>query len=346
MDFMNKLFISHTNEESKIAIVIKEKIQIHFLGIIDVFVSSDYEGIPLGKLWIDEIKNALNNCDMMISIVSEESISRPWINLEFGFAISRNIPVVFICHGELIVSTLKKPYADYMSINLSDKKFLHKLFFDISKHYKIPKVPELNYVEEQNQVNSLINNDSDQEYWGLFDYIKSLEDSTIILTNILNEYSNKFSHLKHETENMHDLIISSTIIKSNEMINSLHKKIISVGKLIQSFSNTIQTQSSIFNKSIKNIEKSYSFIIEYNQNIDKELINDIITKFETLLNGIELQKIENKNIISTLRTLPKIEKHFNKSVLNYIDSLEILNNNISEYYEVILLYSSKFKNIK
>lgn len=56
------VFISHISEESAIAVTIKKLIDESFLGMLDVFVSSDNgESLPMGSRWLQRINDALKN---------------------------------------------------------------------------------------------------------------------------------------------------------------------------------------------------------------------------------------------------------------------------------------------
>jgi TIR domain len=76
------VFISHITEEKPIAIAFKDLIETSFLGMIDVFVSSDENSISTGQRWLDNITTALKECSIEIILCSPKSVSRPWINFE------------------------------------------------------------------------------------------------------------------------------------------------------------------------------------------------------------------------------------------------------------------------
>lgn len=79
------VFISHISEESAIAVTIKKLIDESFLGMLDVFVSSDNgESLPMGSRWLQRINDALKKCSVELILCSPQSIKRPWINFEAG----------------------------------------------------------------------------------------------------------------------------------------------------------------------------------------------------------------------------------------------------------------------
>ena len=76
---MNKpiVFISHITEEKELAIEFKRLIEESFLGMLEVFVSSDEDSIASGSRWLDNITEALKNCVIELILCSPESVKRP-----------------------------------------------------------------------------------------------------------------------------------------------------------------------------------------------------------------------------------------------------------------------------
>ncbi len=103
------VFISHIFEEKDIAFLVKDFIEEAFLGMIDVFISSDKDSISLGQKWLNSITDSLKNCSIEIILCSPESIKRPWINFEAGAGWIRDIPVIPLCHSGIEPSNLPLP---------------------------------------------------------------------------------------------------------------------------------------------------------------------------------------------------------------------------------------------
>src|ERR1700722_15407363 len=97
-----RLFISHISEERSIAEQLKTALVRDFLGLLDVFVSSDTESIAAGAEWLRSIEKALHDCAVFVVLCSPESVRRPWINFEAGAAWMRDIPLIPVCHAGLL----------------------------------------------------------------------------------------------------------------------------------------------------------------------------------------------------------------------------------------------------
>jgi hypothetical protein len=103
------LFISHITEEKDLALAFKDLVEKHFLGMLEVFVSSDEHSIGMGQRWLDNITNALKSCVVEIILCSPQSLKRPWINFEAGAGWIRDIPVIPLCHSGMEPSQLPMP---------------------------------------------------------------------------------------------------------------------------------------------------------------------------------------------------------------------------------------------
>jgi len=115
------VFISHIAEEAEIAQSLKKLLETSFLGIIEVFVSSDANSLHLGQKWLDHVTTALKSCKVEIVIASPISVKRPWINFEAGGGWILDIPVIPLCHSGMTPSNLPKPLNDLHACLATDK---------------------------------------------------------------------------------------------------------------------------------------------------------------------------------------------------------------------------------
>lgn len=103
------LFISHIAEEKDVALALKSLVEETFLGMIEIFVSSDESSVPLGQKWLEAITSSLKRCVVEIVIASPTSVKRPWINFEAGAGWVRDIPVIPLCHSGMTPGALPVP---------------------------------------------------------------------------------------------------------------------------------------------------------------------------------------------------------------------------------------------
>lgn len=123
-----KVFISHITEEKILAESIKSKIQSDFLGMIDVFVSSDQVSISVGNKWLDEVDSALKDAQVELILCSHDSVRRPWINFEAGAGWIKGIPVVPVCHTNMRLVDLPIPLNMLQGITASDSEGWIKVY--------------------------------------------------------------------------------------------------------------------------------------------------------------------------------------------------------------------------
>ncbi len=124
----SKVFISHITEEAELAGILKQHLLEDFLGLIDIFVSSDSTSITLGNIWMIDIDNALKTAQIEIILCSKESVKRPWINFEAGAGWIKGIPIVPICHSGLQLADLPIPLNMLQAIQANQESGLEKLY--------------------------------------------------------------------------------------------------------------------------------------------------------------------------------------------------------------------------
>ncbi|MDM7850163.1 toll/interleukin-1 receptor domain-containing protein [Pseudochrobactrum kiredjianiae] len=122
------IFLSHITEEKELANIFKQQIEKTFLGMVEVFVSSDSDTIKIGQNWLDRITEGLRSCAAMILLCSPNSISRPWINFEAGAGWARDIPIAPLCHSGLRPVDLPLPISLLQGIEANDPLQVTQIF--------------------------------------------------------------------------------------------------------------------------------------------------------------------------------------------------------------------------
>lgn len=128
-----QVFVSHTTLEKDLAIFLKDRIEKDFLGLVDVFVSSDQESIEAGESWLEALRRALKSANLEIILCSPVSITKPWVNFEAGAAWLQGIPVVPLCHSGLEPSALPMPLSSLQGGKTSDSDTFLRLYSRIAK---------------------------------------------------------------------------------------------------------------------------------------------------------------------------------------------------------------------
>jgi len=144
------VFISHITTEKELAIALKELVEQAFLGMVEVFVSSDPNSIAMGGRWLDNITYGLKNCVIEIVLASPASITRPWINFEAGAGWVRDISVIPLCHSGMTPSTLPAPLSSLQAGLATEIMHLERLLAVIAKtlECKLPEVPYEAFVDK------------------------------------------------------------------------------------------------------------------------------------------------------------------------------------------------------
>lgn len=118
------IFLSHVTVESKLADSLRDHLVRDFIGLVQVFESSDRISIPAGKKWLQEITEALGRANLHVILCSKEATLRPWIQFEAGAAHLRGIPIIPLCHSGLTCAQLPVPLSEYEGVQISDAEGL------------------------------------------------------------------------------------------------------------------------------------------------------------------------------------------------------------------------------
>jgi hypothetical protein len=112
---MAQVFISHIHEEKDVAEAV-----LRFLREFDLkaFLSSDHWQIRAGERWFDRITAELTEAKVVILLLSERSVTRPWINFEAGWAWATKKATIPACFGELTKGKMPRPYSDLQGLDL------------------------------------------------------------------------------------------------------------------------------------------------------------------------------------------------------------------------------------
>lgn len=206
-----KIFISHISEESEIAKKFKEEILKYTNNGVEVFVSSDDESIYLGDDWEEEVKTNIRTCDMMLVLVSKNSLNRPWISFETGAAWVRGIKPIPICHGGMNTRELPKPFSIMQAVN-TDGTDLTKVFKRISllrdEDYISADVTELVKVIKEFDKKDYEKgfNKKGYEHDGIQEFLKLFDEHSKTVLRSLNENTNFTSTLEFERKEYEKLL--------------------------------------------------------------------------------------------------------------------------------------------
>jgi hypothetical protein len=95
-----KIFISHAAAAAKWAVSLKVLLK-EANPHAEVFLSSDWESIPAGAVWLQAIEAALTECDYFFALIATDAdAKRLWVNYEVGFVRGRHLlPKILVFSG-------------------------------------------------------------------------------------------------------------------------------------------------------------------------------------------------------------------------------------------------------
>jgi hypothetical protein len=132
------VFISHIHEEAPLGDAVKAIIEGVFVGHgIRAFLSSDIADLPPGRKWLDEITKQLDEARVIVSLISPQSLTRPWVNFELGSGWIKGLRVVPLCHSGQLASDLPRPIGDFNGLGLDQPDAPQRLLAGIADGFGI-----------------------------------------------------------------------------------------------------------------------------------------------------------------------------------------------------------------
>lgn len=139
---MTKVFISYIHEESDVANALQHFIR-QKLDTYDVFLSSEWQ-IYAGEDWLRKVTTELRAAQVVVLLLSPQSVTRPWVNFEAGGAWLGEKPVIPVCHAGMTPERLPKPYSSLQALTIPDDDYylirsIHHHFYPSGMH--LPPMP-------------------------------------------------------------------------------------------------------------------------------------------------------------------------------------------------------------
>jgi len=147
------IFLSHITVESRLADLLRKRLVRDFIGLVEVFESSDRLSIPAGTKWLNEVTGALRRANLHLILCSQEATTRPWILFEAGAAHLRGVPIIPLCHSGLTCAQLPVPLSEYEGIEASRSEGLVALYRAVADAIG-SSVPEIDFEEFAKEVAS------------------------------------------------------------------------------------------------------------------------------------------------------------------------------------------------
>jgi len=141
------LFVSHITIEAPIAAFLKKIIGEDFIGIVELFTSSDITSIQGGEKWLDTIKGAIADSAAVLVLCSESSIHRPWVQFEIGAAWATGKRIIPICHSGMKLPDLPMPLSSLQGLELGTEVGLNKLYAAIAEVAGMPQAPAVKDID-------------------------------------------------------------------------------------------------------------------------------------------------------------------------------------------------------
>src|SRR5579862_4080281 len=117
------IFLSHNAKDKPLADIVANTLKLTSIGQIKTWFSSDDRidgGLNAGDNWYFQIHQKTENSDILLALITQNSIDRPWLYYEAGLAKGFKKIVVPICIG-IKRENIKSPLKELQAYQLTDK---------------------------------------------------------------------------------------------------------------------------------------------------------------------------------------------------------------------------------
>lgn len=136
-----KIFLSHDHRDRQIAKVMARLLSRITLQQLEVWFSSDASptgGVQVGSVWLDTIRTELCSCKAILTLLTPNSVARPWLLFESGFgAAMPECEVIPISVGIDSLRDIPFPLAMYQCYQLSDYESLRNFLERVLSRYGV-----------------------------------------------------------------------------------------------------------------------------------------------------------------------------------------------------------------
>lgn len=148
-----RVFISHIHEESALGGAVKAVIEDVFRGHgVTAFLSSDQDDLPAGRKWMDVISAALDEAQVVVSLLSPHALGRPWVNIELGAGWIKGRHIIPLCHSGLALSSLPRPFGDFNGVSLDQDGAADRLLSGVADGLRLERPRRLAFAEILNEL--------------------------------------------------------------------------------------------------------------------------------------------------------------------------------------------------
>ncbi|KPA11408.1 hypothetical protein MHK_008383, partial [Candidatus Magnetomorum sp. HK-1] len=133
-----QIFVSHTKDDTPIAQAVTTIINNAFRGRLELYLAVNE--IVGGATWKEEVKEKIDKSDAIISIVTCDSINKPWIYIEWSPFWFQNKRYYTLLTSDIGVSQLIQPMHDRQTTDMTDRIQVESFFQALANdsHADIP----------------------------------------------------------------------------------------------------------------------------------------------------------------------------------------------------------------
>ena len=327
-----KVFVSVIDEEAGLASVLKDWIEIAFVGQVEVFVS--VVDISSGEQWFRRLEEELTGAQVLLVICSPGSVKRPWINFETGAGHIKGLPVIPICHSGVTPDTLPIPLVFFQALDARADDFCDRVMADLASHLGFRQSPQIRSEEMLVAVSNALSNigqlseQVDQGEMGFLDHFVSMMEKMETLSGLVEDFASYTEEITLQTQTYGAQSSTAQPRANSGGLQYLQRISRDFGRHLDLYVERLAGLNRKYTSLLPEIESSLQHVLTSQTPQSREDIDEFLTTLNTTEQSVSEWKQATLQSRQTIDGLPNIQREMRQAALKTVGQFDLLTTNL------------------
>jgi len=286
------------------------------------------------------LRDVVNGIAFSHIVVADVTGSNPNVYYELGIAHTLERPVIILTQDmDELPFDLRSYRVIPYDTHFTQIERAKKQLICLATEARVGKIPFGNPVKD-----FLANNEStssiietkmdydDEGQAGLLDHLIEMQDGFSRLTAIMNEIAKETKDIGQKTQDFNSRMSDITAMRDSDMPRQAHKVIRVFAGDLDSYAKFLSERNDEYRKVLVTAGSSLEIIVEAQrgQQANPKQIREFLGAMTTIESSCQKGKVAFASTANTIRSIPNIERSFNRASQGTVRQLERLVDNIEQ----------------
>ena len=327
-----KVFVSVIDEETGLASVLKEWIEIAFVGQVEVFVSAG--DISSGEQWFRRLGEELTDAQVLLVICSPSSVTRPSINFETGAGHIKGLPVIPICHSGIAPDTLPIPLVFFQALDTRAYDFCDRVMADLASHLSFRHPPQIRNEEMIAAVSDALSNigqlseQADQGGMGFLDHLVSMMGKIQTLSGLVEDFASYTEEITLQTQTYGAQSSTAQPTANSGGPRYLQRISRDFGRHLDLYAERLDDLNRKYESLLPEVESSLQHVLTSQTPQNREDIDELLTTLNTTEQSLSEWKQATLQTRQIIDGLPNIQREMRQAARKTVSQFDLLTTNL------------------